>query len=134
MPLISMTPILQNTNNAVLNGYKAMPSKDITSNGVSNFSLGRMNYARGFQIMQPSFVASSEPQKKWIGRNQDASTITQARRITTIGSGTFNENERAMSFTAGNQVNTVNNALTRVRSQGSTVPRKATGPYRSPFL
>tara|TARA_B100000900_G_scaffold415081_1_gene443716 strand:- start:835 stop:1239 length:405 start_codon:yes stop_codon:yes gene_type:complete len=134
MPLISMTPILQNTNNAVLNGYKAMPSKDITSNGVSNFSLGRMNYARGFQIMQPSFVASAEPQKKWIGRNQDASTITQARRITTIGSGTFNENERAMSFTAGNQVNTVNNALTRVRSQGSTVPRKVTGPYRSPFL
>ena len=134
MPLISMTPILQNTNNAVLNGYKAMPAKDITSNGVSNFSLGRMNYARGFQIMQPSFVASAEPQKKWICRNQDASTITQARRITTIGSGTFNENERAMSFTAGNQVNTVNNALTRVRSQGSTVPRKATGPYRSPFL
>lgn len=134
MPLISMTPILQNTNNAVLNGYKAMPAKDITSNGVSNFSLGRMNYARGFQLMQPSFVASAEPQKKWIGRNQDASTITQARRITTIGSGTFNENERAMSFTAGNQVNTVNNALTRVRSQGSTVPRKATGPYRSPFL
>jgi len=129
-----MTPILQNTNNAVLNGYKAMPAKDITSNGVSNFSLGRMNYARGFQIMQPSFVASAEPQKKWIGRNQDESTITQERRITTIGSGTFNENERAMSFTAGNQVNTVNNALTRVRSQGSTVPRKVTGPYRSPFL
>lgn len=129
-----MTPILQNINNAVLNSYNAMPAKDITSNGASNFSLGRMNYARGFQIMQPSFVASAEPQKKWIGRNQDASTITQARRITTIGSGTFNENERAMSFTAGNEVNTVNNALTRVRSQGSTVPRKATGPYRSPFL
>ena len=66
MPFISMLPILQNNNNAILSDLKAMPLKDITSDGASSFTLGRMNYVRSYNSSQPNYIASNNVQKKWM--------------------------------------------------------------------
>ncbi len=135
MPFISMLPILQNNNNAILSDLKAMPLKDITSDGASSFTLGRMNYVRSYNSTQPNYIASNHVQKKWIGRNQDASTITAGRRINSIGNGTLNAAQDPMAFTNGTQVNVVRNAKERTRNQGSSVPAKVTqkGLKSGPF-
>jgi len=125
-----MLPIIQNTNNAVLSGRKAMPTKDLTSDGSSTFVLGRMDYVRGYSPSQPNYTASSNVQKKWIGGNRDASQVTSSRRINSIANGSLNAKEKPMSFTAGNEVNTVRSALNRVRNQGSVVPAKVWGKNR----
>ncbi len=130
MTFISMLPIIQNTNNAILSGRKAMPAKDLTSDGSSTFVLGRMDYVRGYSPSQPNYTASSNVQKKWIGGNRDASQVTSSRRINSIANGSLNAKEKPMSFTAGNEVNTVRSALNRVRNQGSVVPAKVWGKNR----
>lgn len=118
-----MLPILQNNNNAVLSSLKAMPSKDLTSDNGSSFSLGRINYVEGFYQGNPNYVTMTQ-HKKWINRNQDASNVIASRRINSIGVGTLNASQKDMSFMAGNEVNTVYNALNRVRNQGYVVPKK----------
>lgn len=122
-----MLPIIQDTNNAILSGRKAMPAKDLTSDGSSTFVLGRMDFVRGYSPTQPNYTASSNIQKKWIGGNRDASQVTSSRRINNIANGSLNANEKPMAFMAGNEVNTVRNALNRVRNQGSVVPAKVWG-------
>lgn len=47
-----MQPIIQDINNAVLKGNKAMPIKDSTSDGTSSFVMGRMDYVRAYAINQ----------------------------------------------------------------------------------
>jgi hypothetical protein len=127
MPFISMLPIIQNTDNAVLSSLKAMPSKDITSDGTSTFVLGRMDYVRGYAPGQPNFTASSNVQKKWIGGNRDASQVIASRRINSIANGSLNAAQMPMSFMSGRDPNAVRNALNRVRNQGSVVPPKVWG-------
>ena len=131
MVFISMLPIIQNTNNAVLSGLKAMPSKDLSSDGASPFSLGRMDYVRGYHPSQPNYTASSHVQKRWIGGNRDASQVTASRRINSIGVGSLNAAQKSMSFVSGTKVNNqdVYNALRRTRNQGYVVPKKVTQKY-----
>jgi len=123
MPFISMLPIIQNTNNAVLSSKKAMPSKDRTSDGSNSFVLGRMNYVHGYNSSQPNYTASSV-QKKWIGGNRDASQVIASRRINSIANGSLNAKEKPMSFMSGSDVNLVDRALKHVRNQGYVVPPK----------
>jgi len=129
MVFISMQPIIQDINNAVLTGQMAMPMKDLTSDGTSRFSMGRIDFIRGYIPSQPSFTAAYNPQKKWIGGNRDASQITTGRRMNGIGYGSVNASGKAISFTAPREVNVVRDALLRMRSAGSTVPKKCTNNY-----
>ena len=129
MVFISMQPIIQNINNAILTSEKAMPLKDLTSDWSSQFSMGRRDFIRGFIPTQPSFTAASNPQKKWIGGNRDASQITNSRRINSIANGSLNASKKPLSFTAPNEVNGVRNALTRTRAGGAVVPKKCTDKY-----
>ena len=111
----------QNINNGALTGQKAMPQKDSTSDGESSFSLGRQTYI-GTYPSTPSTV-QQRYEKKWYG-NRDASQVTTNRRIKEIGSGSLNASNGLLSFTTYKDVNTINNALTRVRAGGSVAPPK----------
>jgi surface protein len=109
-------------NHGISSARGAMPYKDLTSDNVNTFALGRMSYAR---------THTDKPDgKKWIGGNRDASQVIAARRINTIGNGSLNAKKLPFSFMAGNEVNTVRSALGRVRNQGSAVPTKVWGKNR----
>ena len=113
----------QTINNGVLFGQKAMPQKDITSDGESSFSLGRQTYIGTYPSTQTTIQQKYE--KKWFG-NRDASQVTANRRINEIGVGSLNASKGKMSFTTYKDVNTISNALTRVRAGGAVVPPKKT--------
>ena len=51
--MISMLPIIQDINNAVLKGAWAMPIKDSTSDGTSTFRMGRLDFFRGYSAKNP---------------------------------------------------------------------------------
>ncbi len=130
--MISMKPILQNINNAVLTGERAMPMKDITSDNSNSFSLNRMAFSRRGHVDQ-----GSAPEKKWIGGNRDASQVISNRRIKGIANGSLNAPplygvSQKMSFTTKNDQNTQRNALHRTRSGGARVPAKVTHKYSNP--
>jgi len=122
-----MRPILQNINNAVLTGERAMPMKDITTDNTSSFSMNRMILSRRGHAVQ-----GLVPEKKWIGgSNRDASQIIANRRILSVSNGSLNAQplynaDQKISFTSKNDHNTQRNALHRVRSGGSVVPAKVT--------
>ena len=111
---------LTDLNNGSLNSIKAMPQKDITSDGGSSFEMGRQTYIRSFPELTKT--AQTNPQKKWLG-NRDASQVTTNRRNEQMGVS-LNPNRNIMSFTTYKDVNTVKNALTRVRAGGSVAPPK----------
>jgi len=111
---------LTNINNGTLNFMKAMPQKDITSDGGSTFEMGRQTYMRSFPVL--TNPAQTNPQKKWLG-NRDASQVTTNRKNQQMGVS-LNPNKNPMSFTTYKDVNTVNNALTRVRAGGAVAPPK----------
>jgi hypothetical protein len=110
-------------NNGALNFVNAMPQKDSTTDGTSDFEMGRKVYVQtsrvnGF-IQQPQ-----NNQKKWLG-NRDASQITANKRVKSIGKGTINtDTHNLISFTTYKDVNTVNDALRRCRSGGAIAPPK----------
>lgn len=110
---------INNINNGALSAVKAMPQKDITSDGDTSFALSRQYYMSTLQ----NNATSIQPQKKWYG-NRDASQVTTNRRVTQIGVGSLNAKKTLTSFTTYKDVNTVNDALTRVRAGGATVPAK----------
>jgi hypothetical protein len=111
----------QNINNGVLIGQKAMPQKDSTSDGDSSFELGRQTYIN----TQPRTIPTIEQlqQKKWYG-NRDASQVTANRRNNQIGAGSLNASSGQIGFTTYKDVNTVSNALSRVRAGGAIAPAK----------
>jgi hypothetical protein len=111
----------QNINNGVLIGLKAMPQKDITSDGDSSFELGRQTYINTFPTTTPTIEQIQ--QKKWYG-NRDASQVTANRRTNQIGVGSLNASKGQFGFTTYRDVNTVSNALTRVRAGGAVAPAK----------
>lgn len=113
-------------NNGTLTGIKSMPQKDLTSDGQNSFSLGRRIFTETFQ---PEQSIEIQKQKKWYG-NRDASQITANKRNLQIGEGSLNASGELMSFTTHNTVNTINNALRRVRSSGSVAPPKKGGNPR----
>jgi hypothetical protein len=111
----------QNINNGVLIGQKAMPQKDITSDGDSSFELGRQTYINTHPSTAPT--VQQLQQKKWYG-NRDASQVTANRRTNQIGVGSLNASNGQIGFTTYKDVNTVSNALTRVRAGGAVAPAK----------
>ena len=104
-------------NNGVLSGAKVMPQKDSTSDNTTSFAAGRHVYSE----TNTSNVATK---KKWIGGNRDASQVTSNSRNNQIGSGSFNASGNLMGFTTYKDVNTVNDALRRVRAGGAVAPAK----------
>lgn len=114
---------LQNINNNQLSTQKAMPLKDSTSNGDSNFSNARHQYIESLNTVPVS------NQKKWIGGNRDASDRIRNLRTNTIGLGSLNANKVPSSFTSSSSTNTIREAKKRVRSGGATVPAKFIHKY-----
>ena len=114
--------IQQDINNGALKFVNAMPQKDITSDGQSTFEMGRRVYTKTNQPYQTQNVLNT---KKWVGGNRDSSSITTNRRNSTIGKSSINTNtNQLISFTTYKDVNTVNDARTRVRAGGAVVPPK----------
>jgi len=144
--------IKQIINNNQLSCVKAMPLKDSTSDGTSNFELGRSIYVKTYEpsltdadavslLNKPHYGASGQSrirptvfdgthapiQKKWMGStNRDASQIIANRRTNSVGVGSLNASESLFSFTSNNSNhnNVINNALTKVRAGGSVAPPK----------
>jgi len=111
----------QNIMNGALIGQKSMPQKDTTSDGDSSFELGRQTYINTYPRTTPTIEQLQ--QKKWYG-NRDASQVTANRRTNQIGVGSLNASKSLMSFTTYKDINTVSNALTRVRAGGAVAPAK----------
>ena len=104
-------------NNGILNAVKAMPMKDITSDGGSSFAMSRLEYVRALP---------TNTIKKWYG-NRDASQITANRRISEVGLGSLNATASPMSYKTTVDNNTARLALNRVRSGGAV--KKAKIPH-----
>ena len=106
---------------------KAMPPKDLTSDGQSTFSMYRRQYSETINAT-PSSNQLLMNKKKWIGGsgNRDASVVAQNNSINQVGNGTLNASRGAISFTTHKEVNTEREALRRVRSGGANVPKKCT--------
>ena len=109
---------LNNTNNGVLTGTKAMPLKDLNSDSDSSFAADR----KAFTAMTYAPPAKNA-QKKWIGGCRDASDVASRRRISAAGS-TINASGGAFSFTSKTEKNTRIEALNRCRNQGKCAPPK----------
>jgi hypothetical protein len=125
-----MENVITEINNGTLSSLKAMPQKDITSDGTSTFAMSRKNYYET-QTTPPSNDVLK--QKKFIGGNRDASSVVARRRATEVGVGTMNSGGQPMSFTTTRDINVTNNALRHVRAGGSYVPPQKTHPA-SPSL
>jgi hypothetical protein len=114
--------IFQDILNGTLNGVRVMPQKDSTSDGTNSFAMDRHNYMESYH---PPYTNAQIYQKKWLGgNNRDASQITRKNRVNVIGVGSMNTNGGLMSFTTHKVVNTVNDALRRVRAGGYVAPPK----------
>jgi hypothetical protein len=113
--------ILQDINNGTLKAIKSMPIKDSTSDGTSSFSIDRNVYMQTLPIVTPTVAQNLH--KKWF-KNRDASEVTRNRRINEVGVGSLNASNKLQSFTTYRVVNTVNDALTRVRAGGACAPPK----------
>ena len=112
---------IQNINNGALTGVKAMPQKDSTSDNSTDFSIGRQTFMQSYTPVQTNMALVN--QKKWIGGNRDASQVTAKNRSNEIGSS-LNVSGKAFSMTTYKDVNTVRNALSRVRAGGAVSPMK----------
>lgn len=118
---------LNNTNNGVLRGVKAMPLKDLNSDADGSFASDRKAYANMLAVDNTN--PGQYIQKKWIGGCRAASDVAARRRIAAAGSS-MNPTGSAFSFTSKTEKNTVNNALNRCRNQGKCAPPKViNSPY-----
>lgn len=147
MPVLQK-PVLRDINNSRLQTRMAMPKKDLTSDGTASFELNRKlfiksyvypdtnNYnsttakiereALGLNGQQASIMgAANKLQKKWIGGNRDASSITKARRIKESGKVISNLQNNPISFVKGNDMNLIAHAKARVRGGGAANVPKA---------
>lgn len=89
-----------------------MNSKDGTSDGTSTYSMNRLIYSKkGYDPLISK--------KKWGA--YDASETTYRNRVFAIGKTNESPGYISLSHTNGH---VVNDALRRVRSSGSTVPKK----------
>jgi hypothetical protein len=114
--------IKQDLNNGALKFINAMPQKDSTSDGESSFEMARKIYTKTNQPYQSKTVSNT---KKWVGGNRDSSSFTTNRKNSTIGKGSINTNlNQTVSFTTYKDVNTVYDALRRVRAGGAVAPPK----------
>ena len=119
--------IYQNINNGILTAVKASPQKDINSAGDSDFAQPREQYVRAYGGNVPTTNAV-KIHKKWFG-NRDSSAVTERIRYNAIGTGSLNPANKAIKFSQHNNINTVNDALTRVRAGGYvTTPKVRAKP------
>ena len=130
-------------NNGLLKTQNAMPQKDGVSDGQSSFSTDRKAFNDTWTT-RPTTIALNPPhygianrrglptvfdgthslnQKKWHS-NRDASEIVRRARVMSVGLGTINANGQPLSFESHANVNTVNQALSRVRGGGAVAPSK----------
>lgn len=107
------------SDRAIMESYRSMPIKDITSSNENDFSLDRNEYTKTSKIITPTI-------KKWYGNtaNRDASNIIKSRRVRSA-QGSINDTSKPHSFTNTNEKNMRNSALNRVRNSGYTVQPKA---------
>jgi hypothetical protein len=113
-------------NNGILVGQKAMPQKDITSDGTNTFSMNRQNYMETFST---TAITNAQKNKKKFYGNRDASQIVANRRVEQIANGSLNSGAAPISFTTVTDRNVERQALHRMRSAGSSVPAKVTNKY-----
>jgi hypothetical protein len=106
------------SDRAIMESYRSMPLKDLTSSNENDFSLDRNEYTKTSKIVTPTV-------KKWYGNtaNRDASSIAKSRRVQSA-KGSINDTAKPHSFTNTNEKNMRNSALNRVRNSGYTVPPK----------
>ena len=123
---MNLTYVKQNRNNAVLHGVKAMPAKDITSDGTGSFAIDRHAFAETVHPKRASLIELNS--KRWYGgqANRDASQTAANRRVYQIGLGSMNAAAGNFSFTSHTEKNTVKDALARVRGGGYVAPPKVT--------
>jgi hypothetical protein len=146
---IQNTPVFIKTeiNNGTLSTQNAMPQKDSTSDGQSSFSADRRAYT-DTMTQNPKINVLNNPyrgmagwkngprrlptvfdgthsanQKKWHA-NRDASEVIRKNRVIGVGLGSLNAAGQALSFDSHANVNTVNQALSRVRAGGAVAPVK----------
>jgi hypothetical protein len=152
--MISMQPIINVANNAVLSSLHAMPAKDGSADGTDSFAVSRHEYVKshteivplqknlkpvyfgmsGFmgrnRILPTIFDGTrSLEQKKWIGGNRDASAVSSRNRVNAVGNGTLNAANAPTSFMSKTDINTQREAKHRVRSGGAIAPAKKTHNY-----
>lgn len=117
-----------NMNNNQLSFPKASPNKSGVSDGTSTFEMGRRTYMNIFSKIQPVQNLNA---KKWIGGNNDASSITEKRRNKEIGKGTLNLNindvPQTLSYSNGDDLNLIQRRRMFTRSGGYVVPPKCRG-------
>ena len=117
-------------NNGVLSARKAMPLKNITSDGDSTFAMDRRIYMRtedSGESKKPLILQK----KKWYGASsvRDSSIVMEKRVQQEVGVGSLNHLGESMSFNTVKDENVVRQALVRVRNIGSCVPAKKTHKY-----
>ena len=112
---------INNTNNAVLQGVKAMPLKDGCSDGTASFSNDRHLYAE--TVGTYNDTVQQQLRKKWQGGTRDASEVATKRRVASIGAS-LNASGNTFSFNSKTEKNTRIDALTRCRGGGACVPQK----------
>tara|TARA_Y100000022_G_C13162079_1_gene334443 strand:+ start:55 stop:411 length:357 start_codon:yes stop_codon:yes gene_type:complete len=106
------------SDRGIMESYRSMPIKDLTSSNENTFAMDRKEYTKTSKI-------TTIPAKKWYGNsgNRDASSIAKSRRVESA-KGSINENNKPHAFTNTNERNMRNTALNRVRNSGYTVPPK----------
>lgn len=117
-------------NNGVLSARKAMPLKNITSDGDSTFAMDRRIYMRtedSGESKKPLILQK----KKWYGASsvRDSSIVMEKRVQQEVGVGSLNHLGESMSFNTVKDENVVRQALVRVRNIGSCAPAKKTHKY-----
>ena len=116
-------------NNGILSARKAMPMKEVNSDGDSSFAMDRRVYMR---TPVPVLVSNMEvAKKKWYGASsvRDSSVVMEKRVKNEVGVGTLNADGNPMSFKTVKDVNVTREALIRVRNIGSSVPAKKIHNY-----
>jgi hypothetical protein len=148
--MISMFPIINGLNNGTLQGVRAMPIKDTTSDGAASFATDRHEYTRtytdtpittainpikygmaGFmnrgRILPTVFDGTHTAyQKKWINANRDASGTAEKKRVNAVAIGSLNASNGPITFSSYSNKNDVYDAKIRCRGGGSRVPVKCT--------
>jgi hypothetical protein len=114
---------INDINNGILKSTKAMPNKDITSDGTNNFAINRCKYSQTTPLVSPTILQAGH--KKWYGgtKNKDASDIVNKNKLNQIGVGSFNPYNQRISFTTNHNfqcdpIQKKYDALQRTRSGG----------------
>ena len=111
------------------NEYINTQNQTITVNSKPAY-FGMSGFMNGSRTRPTVFDGThSLEQKKWIGGNRDASTVSWKNRVNATGNGTLNATNKSTSFTSKADVNTQRNAFHRARSGGSIAPAKKTHNY-----